>query len=405
MADSASLPAHVRFPEQAAGAECPACGSKATNLVYEVADIPIHSCTLLDSQAEALEFPTARMRLVSCTACGFLFNAAFRAADLDYTSDYEETQGYSRTFTEWLEEVVRDLVEGEGIRDKHVVEVGCGRGDFLALVCERGANQGLGIDPSQTAGRVDQTAGRGLTLRQEFFSPAHVELPADLIACRHTLEHIADPRTFLELIQQSARKHDALVFIEVPDVLRALEEGAFWDIYYEHCSYFSCGSLQRLFERVGLDATRVELSYADQYIHAFGRARTPQPSPTDDLERLSAAVDDFRSQCRTALAHWHQVIQDAREQGQRVALWGAGSKGTGFLTTLGLGSDSNVDVVVDINPDKQGRFMAGTGQPIIGPEQLAQYGPGLVIAMNPIYLKEIAADLERHGVRAQLVAV
>jgi hypothetical protein len=88
--------------------------------------------------------------------------------------------------------------------------------------------------------------------------------------------------------------------------------------------------------------------------------------------------------------------------GRRIILWGSGSKGVGFLTTLGL-DDEQLRYVVDINPKKQGKFMASTGQRIVAPAEMADYQPEVVIVMNPIYEQEIRADLKQLGVDAQLV--
>jgi hypothetical protein len=84
-------------------------------------------------------------------------------------------------------------------------------------------------------------------------------------------------------------------------------------------------------------------------------------------------------------------------------IWGSGSKGVSFLTTLGI--EAEVEYAVDINPYKHGMYMAGTGQRIVPPEFLREYRPDLVIAMNPVYLAEIGAALESLGVEAELVAV
>jgi hypothetical protein len=58
-----------------------------------------------------------------------------------------------------------------------------------------------------------------------------------------------------------------------------------------------------------------------------------------------------------------------------------------------------------VNPHKHDKFMAGTGQRVVGPEFLREYRPDLVIAMNPIYLGEIGAQLASMGLDPELVAV
>ena len=90
-------------------------------------------------------------------------------------------------------------------------------------------------------------------------------------------------------------------------------------------------------------------------------------------------------------------------RGEKVVLWGSGSKGVSFLSTLALGDA--IEYVVDINPYRQGHFMPSTGQEIIAPETLKDYQPDHVIVMNPIYCDEIQADLDRLGVSAKICAV
>jgi hypothetical protein len=100
-------------------------------------------------------------------------------------------------------------------------------------------------------------------------------------------------------------------------------------------------------------------------------------------------MDAKREEWRRKLARW-------KAEGKKVVLWGGGSKGVAFLTTLGLTLD-DVEVAVDINPIKTGTFMAGTGQEIVAPSFLAGYRPDVVVIMNPVYRQEITADLTAMG--------
>jgi hypothetical protein len=81
-------------------------------------------------------------------------------------------------------------------------------------------------------------------------------------------------------------------------------------------------------------------------------------------------------------------------------LWGAGSKGVAFLTTLDIRHE--IEYAVDINPHKHGTFMAGTGQQIVAPEFLKGYRPDIVIVMNPIYCNEIQRELDRMGIGVEV---
>ena len=92
-----------------------------------------------------------------------------------------------------------------------------------------------------------------------------------------------------------------------------------------------------------------------------------------------------------------------RSSGQRAVIWGAGSKGVSYLTTLAVGDE--IGYAVDINPYKQGMYLAGTGHEVLGPEHLQSYRPDVVIAMNSVYLPEIRATLDSLGVAAELRGV
>ena len=122
----------------------------------------------------------------------------------------------------------------------------------------------------------------------------------------------------------------------------------------------------------------------------------------DDMDQLQKIVDEFSKQLPRALDGWRAKIGEYRDDGKRVVIWGAGSKGVAFLTTLGLGEDS-VEFAVDINPHRHGQFMATTGQEIIGPERLTRDKPDVVIVMNPVYKQEIEEDLQKLGLRPQVL--
>ena len=71
-----------------------------------------------------------------------------------------------------------------------------------------------------------------------------------------------------------------------------------------------------------------------------------------------------------------------------MAVLGAGAKGVTLLNLVDP-SGARVDCVVDVNPKKQGRFLAGTGQAIVAPAALAERGVRHVLVLNPNYTDEI----------------
>ncbi len=114
-------------------------------------------------------------------------------------------------------------------------------------------------------------------------------------------------------------------------------------------------------------------------------------------------MESFCAQYAARVEHWRKEITGLSRDGRRAVVWGSGSKGVAFLSSLNL--NGAIEYVVDINPFRQGRFMPGTGQEIVSPEFLANYRPDVAIAMNPIYESEIRQDLQQMGLPTTVVSV
>jgi hypothetical protein len=380
---------------------CPACRSMSVEVFHEHEGVPIHSCRLVGSREEALGFPRGTLRLGLCRSCGFITNVAYDATLQDYSVSYEETQGFSPRFRRFADDLAHDWVARYDLRGKTILEIGCGKVEFLAEMCLAGAKRGIGVDPSIVDERVPAAVAPRIELIHDLFDERYADLEADAIVCRHTLEHIGPVGDFMELVRRCAAQTGAVILFELPDVLRVLRETAFWDVYYEHCSYFSPGSLARLFRSTGLDVLHAELAYDGQYILLEAVPGDGLGAPLaveESADGVVDAVEGFVQSFAAAVADWRNRIAEA----ERAVLWGGGSKGVSFLTTLGARGE--IEYVVDVNPYKQGRFMAGTGHEVIAPTQLATYRPDLVIAMNPVYVDEIRATLDGLEIDCELIA-
>ncbi|MGB3247376.1 MAG: class I SAM-dependent methyltransferase [Sulfitobacter sp.] len=385
---------------------CPACGSGGVTEIYRLDAIPVQSCILLDSEAEARDFPRRPLLLKFCADCGFVFNAVFDLSQVDYASTTEESQHFSGTFNRFAKELAAEVASLYDLKGKRTLEIGCGKGEFLQELAQQTGTQGLGVDPGFIPERLPGADGQDIHFQREYFDPATIAETPDFVVCRHTLEHIPAVGQFMEDIATAIRSRtDVGIFFETPDVRRVLDEGAFWDIYYEHCSYFTLGSHARLFRRAGMDVTKLYLAYDDQYIIQYAEPSTDRPPlpEENDLDAVRALAKAFPAKVEEIRAYWTDFVRTRHREGKRVAIWGGGSKGVSFLTTNDLGAE--VAQVIDINPFKQGRYLPGTGHLVSGPESLKDAPPDTVIVMNPIYLKEIGADLAAMGLSPELVAV
>ena len=387
---------------------CHNCGAPALSAFYRIDHIPVHSCLLMPNREAALTYPQRDMQLGFCRSCGFIENMLFDPKMHEYSTRYEETQGFSPRFREFATALAKRLIEKYDLRNKVILEIGCGKGEFLALICELGGNQGIGLDPSYVPERQPGAAASRVTFIQDFYSEQYSHLTVDVVMCRHTLEHIQPTASFMRMVRRAiGDRHDTIVFFEVPDMSRILKEQAFWDIYYEHCSYFSLGSLARLFRMTGFEVLDLAKDYDGQYLLIDARPSNGSNGPSlpqeNDLEELAEGVKRFQQSFPDRVKAWKETLGRIKDRGHKAVIWGSGSKAVAYLTTMGIRDE--VEYIVDVNPYKHGKYLAGTGHEIVSPSFLMSYKADVVIAMNPIYRDEIQRDLHRMHVSAELIAV
>jgi SAM-dependent methyltransferase len=409
MTPRTSIEAGGRTVDTALDQPCPACGAVALTAFFEEGYVPTNSCLLLDDPSEATNFPRGDLRIAFCDACGFITNTEFVPGKAEYSQRYEETQGFSPRFMAFARDLARRWVHDYDLRERTVLEIGCGKGEFLVEMAKAGAGHCIGIDPGVHPERIDDPDAAGIEWIADFYDDRYSHLDADVVICRHTLEHIPEVAEFMTSIRRAiGDRPETVVLFELPDVYRVLDEVAFWDIYYEHCSYFSLGSLARLFRRTGFEVLELSREYDDQYILIAARPSTvpasgaPLPAE-DDLEDLRSGVDRFRHGYEELVHGWRGRLEGLRAAGRRAVIWGSGSKGVSFISNLALGDE--LAAAVDINPHKWGKFMVGSNHEIVAPTRLPQIAPGLVVVMNPIYLDEIGEQLKELDVDAEVAAL
>lgn len=379
---------------------CPVCDHGDISVFLTLPETPVHCNLLWEGRAQAIRAPRGELELTFCNHCGHVFNRAFDPDLTEYGETYENTLHHSPRFQQYAESAVRRLVERYDLRQKRVVEIGSGQGDFLKMLCAAGDNRGVGYDPSYIPTVADAHDAR-VTFVPDYYTKEYAGQQADLILSRHVLEHIPEPQDFLRTVREAIRDPETLLFFEVPNVLFTLKDQGIWDLIYEHPSYFSPGSMETLFRRAGFEPMETYAAFGGQYLCIVaapnGEATAPAPR-ADDLRPLVRA---FAEHYRQQVTSWARTLSDLNEREARVVSWGAGSKGVTFLNALK--EHSRIEYIVDINPRKQGKFTPGTGQEIVVPAFLSTYQPDVVIVMNPLYEAEIAGTLEQLGVEARVL--
>jgi len=387
---------------------CPICLSNDVSTFFRWEKTVTRQQFLMKTKEEAQQCKRGSIELAFCGNCGIIWNAAFDPRLLGYSALYEATQMLSPAFHRYVEDIAKYLIRKHDLHGKDIVEIGCGDGGFLNLLCELGDNRGTGFDPSwQTENGKDLP--EKIRIIPDYYSARHATYEADLICCRHVLEHIRQPVPFLKELARLNQKRNPTFFFEVPNVTWSLRTLAFWDIYYEHCLYFSRAALCYLFELCDFDISEVQEGFGGQYVWIdglFKPGKRGAGSMTDLSEEVSKLAHDVKtfSTCHRAIVEELQRKINSFTKKEKVVVWGAGAKAVAFLNFLNV-DPGQIEFVVDINPKKWGAYVPGTGQEVVSADFLVQHKPDIILVMNPQYLSEVNEMIERMGVPARLMAI
>lgn len=386
---------------------CPICSTPSHRPFLSRPRVPIHQNRIVNTAEQARAVSSGELQLHACAACGFVFNAAFDARFLSYGASYDNTQTYSSTFGKYVQTRVNRVAQSLNEVGGRIVEIGCGTGDFLRAVVERHASSvGVGFDPSYSGPEID--LGGRLQFERRLYDETCGGRQADLVMCRHVIEHIPDPVGLLRVVRRTLGSDHGRVFFETPCVEWILRKQVVWDFFYEHCSYFSAASLRLALESTGFEVDRISHVFGGQYLwaeahprHSAGDRNEDRPTRPALRSKVSRLASRFAAHEQTLIGQITNRVRLLQKQGP-VAVWGAGAKGV-TLANLVDPERNLFACVVDLNPHKQGHYLPGSGHAIVGPCDMASLGVRVAVLTNPRYRTENEIVIRQAGLDVELV--
>jgi len=174
-----------------------------------------------------------------------------------------------------------------------------------------------------------------------------------------------------------------------------------YDFFYEHCSYFTKKSLTTAFEMAGFDVDEVKTIFEGQYLWLNAKIARKQNEIKQDPGLTPILAKKFSRKEKKVREKWNNEIHNLSHKG-RIAIWGAGAKGATFCNLLDP-NNKLIDCVIDLNLNKQGKFIPGTGHRIINYKEIPSKKIKTVILMNPNYFSEIKELLKKSNIEINLV--
>jgi SAM-dependent methyltransferase len=440
------VPADVRRGGVSA-LQCRSCGSPRLEVVLSLGRTPLANSLLTEAQLAEPE-PTYPLDLAFCPHCSLL-QITETVPPEQLFREYLYFSSFSDTMLEHAEALANDLIQTRGLNAQSlVVEVASNDGYLLQFYQRRGIPV-LGIEPARNVARVAVEQKHIPTITEFFGQELAEQLAAqgrraDVVHAHNVLAHVANLNAFVQGFE-ILLKDGGIVVVEVPYVKDLLDRCEFDTIYHEHLCYYSLTALDRLARRHGLEAQdvrRVPIHGGSLRVE-FGRLRPPSQTPQtlashvprgsrgpagppspgagegesgpdgrvgardptagaarvrEMLEQEAAwGVDDpkvyrrFAQRVVALRGDLRRLLGDLKQQGKRLAAYGAAAKGSTLLNYAGIGSET-LDFVVDRSTYKQGRFMPGVRLPIYPPARLLESKPDYVLLLTWNFADEIMAQ-------------
>jgi len=384
---------------------CRFCSAPLDTVFADLGMSPLANSFLVPEQANAME-PFYPLRALACERCRLVQLEEFEAPQHIF-GDYAYFSSYSTSWLEHSRRFVDEVVQRFGLGEQsHVVELGSNDGYLLQFLVERGVRV-LGIEPAANVARV--ALQKGIPTRVEFFGvqtarSLSVDSQADLVIGNNVLAHVPDLNDFVEGIRVLL-KPGGQITMELPHLVRLVEDHQWDTIYHEHFSYFSFTTATEVFAAHGLRLFDVEeLPTHGGSLRIFGcHADDPRPQESRASALLAREDAEGYNESELYTRFGPRVAQDKRQvlellvslkrEGLRIAGYGAPAKGNTLLNYCGIRTDF-LDYTCDLNPHKQDHLLPGTHIPIRSPETLRSDRPDVVLILPWNLRDEIMEQLE-----------
>jgi SAM-dependent methyltransferase len=384
---------------------CRLCSTELTHTFVDLGMSPPCETYLTAEQVDAGEmFYPLHVRV--CPSCLLVQLPAYIPAE-DIFSYYAYFSSFSDSWVRHAEAFVETAVDRLGLSsDSFVVEVASNDGYLLQHCVNRGIPC-LGIEPA--ANVAEAAVQRGVPTEVLFLGEetgrkvAEENRGADLVVANNVFGHVPDIVDFSKGMR-TLLKDDGHVVIEIPHLLRLIEDREFDTIYHEHYQYLTLLTTQRVLATAGLSVVDVEeLPTHGGSLRTWSTPTERGVEPSEAVGRVLAKEaraglhsleghDGFAASVMKVRRELMDFLFACKRDGATVVGYGAPGKGNTLLNHCGIRSDL-ISFSVDRNPFKHGKFLPGTHIPIHPVEKLAEARPDYVLIMPWNLREEISQQL------------
>lgn len=350
--------------------KCRVCGQNFFEeplLRYE--NMPRAAQFLPDAEALASD-QGVDLEVCQCSGCGLV---QLSNDPVPYYQEVIRAAAFSEEMKDFRRKQFAGFTQKYSLQGKKIIEIGCGRGEYLSLMGECGG-EAYGLEYSEES--VLQCARNGLRVSQGFIAGSNEQLdqaPFAAFFMMSFLEHLPDPNSTLRGICNNLTD-DGLGLVEVPNFDMILRNKLFSEFIGDHLFYFTRETLNATLSLNGFEIIDSNEVWHEYIISAIVKKRNKL-----DL----ADFYKYQAKLKNEIEEYIRRFQD-----NKVAIWGAGHQALAIISLMNLGD--KIRYVVDSAPFKQNKYTPATHLRIVSPETLESDPVDAVIIMAASYSDEVA---------------
>ncbi|MDR1871597.1 MAG: methyltransferase domain-containing protein [Deltaproteobacteria bacterium] len=378
--------------------KCPLCGEEVkNNSIFEINNIPTTQNIFYNTSEEAKNCLKGDINLVLCDNCSLVFNSRFEPDTTNYSESYSVDFTYSPYYVSYINNQIEHLIKSNVYNDNStIIDVGCGKGFYINTLAEKLKGCSLyGFDTSYEG--VLNIPDKNIRFVKSYYPSNDIEIKPDTIINRQVFEHITDPISFLKSFRNSLDLNSYL-YIEVPDFDWIVNNNSIFDIYYEHCAYWSKFSLTNALRLTGFNVESIISSFdSGSVIPNFAGINLCVVAKA--IENYGNLIKpgkdlkvDLKNHFSSLFSKYANSLKKIASINKNMAIWGAGPKGYTFVNFFDV-DRTYFSTLIDINPVKTNLYIGKTAHKIISPSDIKSSKIDFIVILNPFYANEIKSYL------------
>ena len=357
-------------------------------------------------------FPT---NLLHCRNCDLVQLGLAVDPVIIFPPEYPYTSGTTKLLRDNFADLHRESAALLGLgADDLVVDIGSNDGTLLSNF-QNGGHRVLGIEPTDVG---DIANGKGIpTLKRYFGFDVAREVKREhgavsVVTAANCFAHIEDVHAIVDGIVEMLK--DGGVFISESHYLIGLLDTLQYDtVYHEHLRYYSLTSLKHLLAMHDLEvfhARPIPSHGGSIRVYAARRGSHPVQESVRRMlaseprgDAMAKRLASFRRDVVLSKLRLLSMLRDLKEKGARIAGISAPSRASTLVNYVGL-DEGIIDYVCEIPGSlKIGKYMPGTGIPVVDETQLFSDQPDCAVVFSWHIADELAPKLRAKGFRGQLI--